>query len=210
MRAIDVKNSLVSLLDAHAAGRFVVTGLKDRRTDAKKIVGMPQVTVYYKSGQFPRNKSSINGPYQHEASLQIEILVGAKAEMDLTAIREGGTPEEIMIALAGKIDAEKIADQKMDETFGVLFDIIMRPQNRTLGMADDPDRWITDFTKGDPAATGAIVVLAAVFTMSYRSREEVTEEVGTLGTAISSRIGISGDTAGSFTEGESAYVKASK
>jgi hypothetical protein len=110
-------------------------------------------------------------------------------------------PEEIAAALAAKTDAEAVVDAKSDETAAVLFDIIMRPQNRTLGLDYDPGRWITNYTKGKPQTTGDLVVLASYFTVTVQVPEETTEETGTPGTTVSHRIGLTPDTGGDTQEG---------
>ena len=184
LAAFAVKNALVSLLENAAAGRYQVSRIHKRKTDAEDILACPQVTCYYDSGTFPRNNSSINGPYQHEATIRVDILTAAEAVVDLDPIKNGGTREAIA-ALAAKIDAEAIVDARAEETAGVLFDIIMRPENRTIGLDDDPDRWITNYNKDKPQTMGAIVILAGYFTMTIRIPEYTAEEAGTSGSTIS-------------------------
>jgi hypothetical protein len=187
--AFAVKAALLDLLEKSAAGRYQVAGVQKRRLDAKNVLAIPSVTVYYDSGSFPKSSSSINGPYQHEASLRVDVVTAAVAEMDLTPVTSGGAPEEIAAALAAKTNAEAAADAKMDETAGILFDVIMRPENRNLGLDYNPGRWITGYTKGRPQTTGAIVILAGYFTLAFQAPEYTTEEIGTPATeGVHSRI----------------------
>jgi hypothetical protein len=200
--AFAVKAALAVLLENAAAGRYRVEGVQKRKLDSKNILDMPSVTVYYDQGSFPKGRSSINGPYQHEATLRVDIVTAAESEMDLEPLTKGGTPEEIAAALAAKTDAEALADAKSDETAAVLFDIIMRPQNRNLGLDYNPGRWITEYKKGKPQTTGDLVVLSSYFTVPVQAPEETTEETGTPGTeGIHNSIGLTPDIAGDTQEG---------
>jgi hypothetical protein len=132
----------------------------------------------------------------------VDIVTAAEAEMDLTPVISGGPPEQIAAALAARVDAEAIADAKADETAWVLFDIIMRPENRTFGLDDDPGRWITGYTKGKPQTTGSIVILAGYFTITFRIPEYTAEEAGTVATeGVHNKIEITEDLKGNVREG---------
>jgi hypothetical protein len=206
--AFAVKNSLITLLSESARGRFTVTGLSDRKTDSGALLETPRVTVEYESGRFPEHLSSVNGPYQHEASVNVVIQAAAMSEMDLTPLKNGGTPEEVLAAFSGREDAYAKVDKIIDETAALVFDIIMRPMNRNLGMDYDAGRWISDFRKGQPSDLGDTVVRAGVFTLTCQVPEYTTEEAGVPGDALYHNIGLSPDTKGSFAEGEGVNVKA--
>jgi hypothetical protein len=180
-----------------------VAGVQKRKLDAKDVLALPSVAIYYESGSFPKSLSGINGPYQHEASVRVDILTAAVAEMDLTPITSGGTPEQIAAALAAKTDAEAAVDAKAEEIAGILFDIIMRPENRDFGLDYNLDRWITGYTKGKPQTTGAIVMLAGYFTLTYRVPEYTTQETGRPGDTISHRLDLTPDAGGDIREGAS-------
>ena len=206
LAAFAVKDALLGLLAKSAAGRYQAAGVRKRKLDAKDVLALPLVTVYYEQGNFPKSSSSINGPYQHEATIRVDIATAAEAEMDLTPITNGGPPEQIAAALAAKSDAEIIVDARADEVAGILFDIIMRPQNRDFGLGYNPGRWITGYTKGRPQAVGAIVILAGYFTLTFQAPEYTAQETGTPGDTISHRLDLTPDTGGDIKEG--AAVKA--
>jgi hypothetical protein len=199
--AFAVKAALTGLLAESAAGRYQVAGVRKRKLDAKDVLALPVVTVYYETGTFPKGSGSINGPYQHGASLRVDIVTAAVAEMDLTPVTSGGPPEQIAAALAARVDAEAIADAKAEETAAVLFDIIMRPQNRTFGLDYNVGRWIMGYTKGRPQTTGAVVMLAGYFTLTVQTTEYTTEEAGTPGAVISHRLDLTPDAGGDTREG---------
>jgi hypothetical protein len=199
--AFAVKAALTSLLETSAAGRYQTAGVQKRKLDAGDVLALPLVTVYYERGGFPKHNSSVNGPYQHDASLRVDIVTAAAAEMDLGPLTNGGPPEQIAAALAAKTDAEAAADAKADETAAILFDIIMRPENRTFGLDDDPGRWITDYVKGKPQTTGAVVILAGYFTLTFQVPEYTASEEGAPGTALRHQIDATPDMGGETREG---------
>jgi hypothetical protein len=201
LATLAVKVALAALLEASAAGRYQVAGVVKRKADAKDVLSVPQVTVYYDQGGFLEAKSSVNGPYQHEATLRVDMLTAAVAEMDLSPIVNGGTNEQIAAALAAKTDAEAIVDTKADEIAGIIFDVIMRPENRNFGLDYNPGRWITGYTRGKPQTMGAIVVLAGYFTITVQVPEYTTQETGRPGTTISHRIDLTTDAGGDIEEG---------
>jgi hypothetical protein len=201
LAAFAVKAALADLLEASAAGRYRVARSVKRLADAEDVLALPLITVYYDRGNFPEGKSSIQGPYQHEADLRVDILTAAAAEMDLTLLTNGGTQEQITAALAAKTDAEVLAEAKADEIAGIVFDVIMRPENRKLGLGYDPARRITSYTRGKPHDTGAIVLLGAYFTVTVRVPEYTAQETGKPGTVISHRIDFTDDAGGETGEG---------
>jgi hypothetical protein len=200
--AFAVKAALAALLENAADGRYQVAGIAKRKLDAYKVLSMPLVTVYYNNGDFPEGKSSINGPYQNESTIRVDIVAAGAAEMDLEPLAKGGTPEEIATALAAKTDAEAVADAKLDETAAALFNTIMNPQNRKLGLDYDPGRWVTSYVKGKPQTVGVLVVLAGYFTISICTPEYTADEVGTPATeGIHNSTGLTPDIAGDTMEG---------
>jgi hypothetical protein len=133
--------------------------------------------------------------------------VAAEAEADLAVIKNpDAEPADIAAALAARQDAETLADQKADGAMSLLFDIIMRPQNRELGTGYDVGRWITDSQKSDPSAMGDLVVLAAGFTLAVQVPEYTTGEEGVPGTGITHNIGLTADLEGTHTDGEGVIV----
>jgi hypothetical protein len=191
MQAFLVRRSLVELLRDNAAGRYNVRSPQRRKDDAGDILKMPQVVVRYRRGNIDEHSSSVNGPYQHEATIAITILCGAVAEADLDGIENpDATPDELAAIMANITDPDEAADEKAEEIISLIFDIIMRPQNRTLGMEDSAGRWIPDIQKYDPMDTGEIVIVPATITLTYQTTEYTTSEVGVPGTMIDSVLGV--------------------
>jgi hypothetical protein len=207
MKAFLVKRSLINLLAAASQGRYNVIGVTSRKTDAEDIREIPQVTVTYRQGRFDESSSSVNGPYQHEATIRIAILAGAVASMDLAAINApGATPEQIAAALAASSNATYDADAKAEATIDIIFDTIMQPMNRDLGTDENAGRWIPDIQKDDPRVRGEIVIVPVVITLTYQVTEITTQEVGTPGNSLHHNIGLSADVSGEVPEGQGVQV----
>jgi hypothetical protein len=211
LKAFEVKTALENLLDENAQGRYNVIGVRNRKNDAYDILKCPQVTVYYKSGQFPKNSSGVNGPYNHDIMFQIDILVGAVSETDISVLQNpDSTPEQIAIALSNSSNAQADADQKTDDLLGLIFDIIMQPQHRTLGTSENADRWIENIQKYPPQEIGEIVIIAATMSLSANATEFTTEEIGVPGNAIHHHIGLTADVSGEAPDGQGVEVFAPK
>ncbi|MFP3041888.1 hypothetical protein LQZ19_08705 [Treponema primitia] len=197
LEAFAVKNALENLLIDKSQGKYFVVGVRNRKTDAKKVWEVPQVTVYYQSGAFPKDHSSIAGPYQHSATIKIELLLGAVATVDLATLKSPtASPADIAAALANSTNATAEVDAKADELLSLLFDIIMQAGNRTLGLDYNPARWITAMQKYPPQTQGEIVLMPASMTMTYEVPEYTTSEEGVPGEVIDTIAQMTADTTG--------------
>lgn len=195
-QAIEIKNALDTLLIASAASRFSVIGARKRSADAEKIASRSQVTTYYDNGSFPKSGGSF-GPFRHDCTLKIDIIVSAPAAVDLSVLQTpDAAPEQIAEALASSSDATAEADQIFDDLAAFIWDIIMRPQNSMLGLDYDPSRWITGIEKNAPASKGALVLVSGTMTMTATALEYPTEEIGKPGAYIDSVINITADKSG--------------
>ena len=178
MEAFLLKNSIADLLEKNAKGRYEVITPQRRKSDAENILAMPEVTVFFAEGSIDR-KSSGNSPYDHDVTFNIHIAVGAKARVNLAVLQNpAATPEQFAAALAESTSANLIVDEKLDELLSVLFDIIMRPEHRNLGVDYFTNRWVRNMKKQNPENIGSIVIGTASITMTARCYETVTGEVG--------------------------------
>jgi hypothetical protein len=142
---------------------------------------MPQVTVYYVSGEFDK-KSSVNSPYDHNCTFRIDVLVASKAKIDLQVFQNpASTPEELAKALGDSDAASVLVDEKTEGLLSALFDIIMSPVNRNLGAEYNTNRWINGFKKMNPENYGSVVMQTASITLSAKCYETVSGETGTPG-----------------------------
>jgi hypothetical protein len=185
VKAFEVKAALQDLITAAANGRYRVIGVKNRSSDAKPINETPQVTVYYTGGQFPKNKSSTSGAYGHDASYTILVLAGAKVGVDLDTLdNPDATDEERAAALNAETDASVVADEKCDAVIASIFNTVMQPMNRTLGLDWNPQRWLTAIEKNPPNKQGGIVLSAASIIITATAMETTDQEIGTDGVSV--------------------------
>jgi len=179
LKAFELKESLEKLLEQHAQERYVVISTQRRKSDAKNILAMPQVTVVYSKGNFDRSKSSVSSPYHHDASFNIHIRMAAKITANLAVLQNpAASAEQLSSALAVATNATLDVDAKLDGLLDVLYDIIMRPEHRKLGCDYIPNRWVPEINKWEPVQEGSIVIGAASITLAAHCEEEVTGEVG--------------------------------
>jgi hypothetical protein len=181
MEAFNLKNAIIRLLSDNAKDRYAVVTPQKRKSDAEGVLQMPQVTVYYVSGEFDK-KSSVNSPYDHDCTFRIDVSVASKAKIDIQVFQNpASAPEELAKALGDSNAASVLVDEKTESLLSVLFDIIMSPVNRNLGTEYNTNRWIDGFKKMNPENYGSIVMQTASITLSAKCYETVSGETGTPG-----------------------------
>ena len=185
MKAFELKKSIEELLDRHANGRYNVVSPQNRKSDAESIFTKPQVTVYYAEGSFDKSKSSVNSPYHHDTSFNIHLVTASKATVDVDTLKNpNATPAQYANALAETNNASALLDAKIDSLLSVLFDILMRPENRKLGTDYNTNRFIPKIKKYDIEKTGAIVIGGATITLTAQCEEEVSGEEAVQGDGV--------------------------
>ena len=179
MKFREIRDSLITLLGNAAAGRYRVTGYQEHVKAADEVVDNERsVTVYYASGNFPKEKGSLRGPNMHNMTFNLELTVASPAKADLTA----SSPAELATSLANLERAAYLADRSLDELFDIIYQVVMDAQNIDLGMSDtDPvaDRWIGDFDKNEPIDRGDFFLLTGSAVLTCAISEDVTGETPT-------------------------------
>ena len=166
-----VRNAILALLNANAAGQFTVEGYQRESHGVDEITGkLRHVSTFYRSGDFDKSKSGwVAGPFKHAMTFAVELLLAEPASMDLTVLdpKVSATPEQRASALAASIEAGANADVSWDELAGLVFNILTDPVNLQLGQTAVviADRWISNLRKSAPAPVGDRVVLSG--TMDY-------------------------------------------
>lgn len=182
LKAFELKDAIIRLLEENAGGRYTVNNPQNRKSDAHNIFNRPTVTVYYAEGNFDKSKSSVNSPYHHDPVFNIHILAGGKSKVNLDVLQNpAATDSQLAEALSNATNASMEVDAKIDDLLSVLYDIIMSPQNRNLGTDGNTNRWIDKISKGTPEPIGAIVTETATITLQAQCSETVTGEIGTPG-----------------------------
>jgi hypothetical protein len=168
-----IKTAISNLLGAQAAGRYTVEGYQRQSHSAEEILGnLRHVTVYYVSGAFPEGESALEqGPYDHEMTFRVELLLSAAATADLTALGDqNATAAQYAAALAASLPASANADSLFDELVDIVWTILIDTPNRDLGLPQYTieKRWIRNIQKEHPLPRGEYMVLAG--TMDYVCR----------------------------------------
>jgi hypothetical protein len=177
-----IKQSIISILNAAASGRYTVIK-SQRQTVAAKELETKFVKVFYRSGNFPNSSSSPYGrPPKHEMAFDIELSVAIKSGVDLSLINdESSTSQQRAAAMLSFDDACLLADDALDELFENVFQVIMNPENYDLGFSKYgiADRWIQDFKKDDALAKGEYAILTGSFQIMCTGDEQISSEIGT-------------------------------
>lgn len=169
------KAAIVSLLGAAAAGRYRVAGYQDQNVSAVEVAGDNRLAqVFYSEGSFPQSASG-RGPFRHNVTVNIELIVSEAAGGNLTALNDPlSTPGDIASALAAFEPAASRADDALDEFFDDVFQVLMAGDNLNLGVSSGlNNRWVNDFKKMDVLPRGEYAVLSGVLTLTFIVEEEV-------------------------------------
>lgn len=185
MRFRTIKANLEAILVAAAAGRYRVVGYQEQASSAEEFLGTDRrVMVVYDSGAFPKDRSGMTGPIHHDIRFNLELVVSAKAKLDLSVLNnEASTGPQRVAALAAREAAGKIADDAMDEFIDIVYQVLMDAENLEIGTGGPPyvmsNRWAQDAQKGEPLPMGALVVLPATIGFACSTTEDITGIEGT-------------------------------
>lgn len=188
-----LQSNITTMLENAAAGRYRVAGFQPKTEDAEESLDTNRlVSVFFSEGQFPKNMNGINGPIQHEVTFRFEFFVTKSAEGDLATINDpGSTPAQIQTALANIKLAEQLADDSLNELFGIIYQIVMDARNRHLGLPRGTiaDRWVDNFRKDRPAEInvargilgGKFITLTGSLDLTCTIDESILGDTGTAG-----------------------------
>lgn len=181
LNIIQVVNDTVALLQANEAGIYKAFGyqvIADTPDEAfisgdQGFLGF--VRVFHKSSIFPISKGSLSGPVDNDFTIALEFKTAAKAQGDLTVLEDDqATDIQKAAALALVINAELIANGKMDQLFSNIYNIIMNLQYRNLGgTIPIGTRWIGQYEKDDPVRNGSLIALTAGATITGTVGEQL-------------------------------------
>jgi hypothetical protein len=176
MRFRTVKTAVKNLLGAAAAGRYTVAGYQDQGLAADETADSSRlVQVFYSEGDFPKSSSGY-GPFTHDLTIKINLIVSEAAGVDLTILdNPAATPAQIAAALAALTPAAERADDSLDELFDHVCQELMKGDNRFLGITSFSvaSLWFTGFKKEQLPPRGEYAVLAGTGTLTLRVEEDV-------------------------------------
>lgn len=195
-----VKDDIVTILGAAAAGRFRVIGYQTQSKNPTEIKNSDRlVQVYYDSGQFPKI-GSMNGSKTHDMTFEIDLSASAPAQGDLSILDNAmATTQQKAAAIAAIKEAADNADTKIDELIEYVFQILMDGRNIDLLHSKGiiSNRWIPSIQKDTLLERGDLIVKTANLKYSCRVMEEVTGDIGTEPATVIIDSGFSGDTGSS-------------
>ena len=190
-----IKAAIKDTLENQSSGNYDVIGYQRQSKSSEEFT--KEVNVFYRSGTFPKSAAGIYGStVKHEIEFEIQYTVSAAAEADLSILNsEVATSEEISEALAAMKDGAYKADEKIDELFSEVWNVIMNAENAFFGLDDYKvqDRWLEDMQKDNPVPQGEYVVLSARSRLTCTVEEIPGGETGTDGTVYNSTVNIQGD-----------------
>lgn len=180
-----IKANLEAILVAAAPGLYRVVGYQEQASSAEEFLGTDRrVMVVYNSGDFPKDKAGMTGQTYHDIRFGLELVVSAKAKVDLSVLNNpGSTGPQRAAALAAREAAGKIADDAMDEFLDIVYQVLMDAENLEIGTGGPPftvfNRWAEDMQKGEPLPLGEMVVLPASIGFTCSTEEDITGVTGT-------------------------------
>lgn len=192
-----IKDAVVSVLGAGAAGKYRVVGYPKRAEAAEENLDtLRSIQVFYSDGEFPKSAGGLSGGVMHDITLGLRLTVAKAASADLSVLQNPvSTPAQFAAALAALQDASKLADDSFDEMADDIYQTIMDARNIDLGLSagDVADRWIGSIRKNDPIPRGEYAVINGTMELTCSVDEEVPEEAGTPITSIEIENPIDGD-----------------
>jgi hypothetical protein len=191
-----VKTALKTILEAGATGKYYVVGGQRQSKGANEDLTVPRVTIYYQSGEFVKSGSSMFQDKKHLPEYRIEITVVSEGTVDLSVLNnEGSSAAEIKAALAAMPDLAEQADNRMDQAFDDIYQVLMAADKYDLDLDIGivRDRWVNNFKKDKPIPRGQYIILSASCNFTCNVTETVTGITGTDGAEIDNTINIEGD-----------------
>jgi len=177
MKFQDIRDAVITLLGTYAGSDFRVLGYQDPSKAAETVLDESRlVEAYFKRGEFPKSGGALNGPFDHEITINLDLTVGKASEGDLAILdNPSADPEDIKTALADYKEAKQLADRSLDELFDKVWIILMAANHMDLGMSEKvSSRWIPDMEKDDPVRLGQYIILTGSTRLTCRVQEEST------------------------------------
>jgi hypothetical protein len=196
-----IKDSIIQLLGSNANNRFQTLGYQRQNKNAAEVLGVLRTAqVYYWAGDFPKDKSSQYGPFQHGATFRIELTAASDAQGDLATIKSGGSSlQQKANALLAFQSASFLCDCSIDEFSDIIFQILMDARNEDLGMPGQvSNRWINRIEKDDIEDRGEYVVLTASMDFSLNTEEQILGDTSGISNGLD--YGVTLDIEGDDTE----------
>lgn len=199
----DLRDSIEALLLANQSTYFRTIGEEKQAPDAREALGnLRFVEVFFNEGD--QGSGSTETLAVHDVKYQLVFTVSATATADTSVLEKdsGATAEQKAAALLASTAGTRIAGQSMDAFYRMVWQIIMDPVNKDLGLAKYTvgKRVLSGFKKGSPVDHGNIVTIMAIADLTANVDEVATGATPT--TAVEPAINVDSEfhTAGEDTD----------
>jgi len=185
---LTIKNALVSVIAGQAQNRYRTIGHKTSRQQAAVFEGMYRsVQVTFEEADFDKSSSRKGGNLAHPLSFKIVFTVAMPSKMDISALDAPWvTINQRAAILEATQTASALAENSLDELYGIVAGVLMDLSNRFLLLDDERiviDGWVGNFKKlnlqdrsrqGISELYGDLVVLMAEMEYSCKTFEDLT------------------------------------
>lgn len=178
-----VRDAVESVLHRDAKDRYEVVGYQPQASGVDSYA-IPVVTVYFRSGDFPKSGGSIAGQNKHDIEFSILMTVAVQPKGDLLTLQDSNaTAAQISYALRTFDNAAREADRLIDQLFSDIYNVVMDARNEHFGLPVGAvsSRWIGRANKGSPTQKGETIILTASADLSCTVVEQVLGDAGVAG-----------------------------
>lgn len=177
-----LRDAIIQLLGDNANGKFRVVGYQQQGATGEENAGESRsVQVYFSKGINPKSAGSMSGSNQHDTLFNLDMTVAMKTAGDVATFNDpNATPAQLIAALQSMQAGEELVQDKLDELYELVYQIIQDPVNRNLGVQDEviASRWLQGFDKDDIMRRGEFAVLTGRSVISARMEERTTGLTG--------------------------------
>lgn len=149
-----IKDNLVTILGAAAAGQYLVAGY---RSQDRAAVPLRLVQVFWSGNTMPDNQAGLTGTFEADTTYTLELQTSATATGDVTALENDASSDgDRATALAEILTAAQNADAQFDELVELITQALLDGTNVDAGTTGPPfiisGRWLPISVK-DPVKT---------------------------------------------------------
>lgn len=179
--AVLSKKAVVTLLGSQAAGRFQVIGYQLQKKAAGPLKDLVLVQCWIDEADIDWDRSSRNGPKEHEIRLKVQFTAAQTGVLDIATIQDlNSTPADRTAALLALIDPAEEANDAIEEAWSAVFEILDDARNLTLGLpaGSISDKSYSNFKADQTQPRGAIGILTATSFLEFRVKEAQLGDLG--------------------------------
>jgi hypothetical protein len=181
LAVITALDTVVNLLTAQAAGRFQIIGYQRQKKPAETKIDNVLVQCWIESADVDWERSSRNGPKEHEVSIKIQFTVAQPATADVATLTNPSASDAARAAaLANLTAADQETSAALYAAWSAVFEILDDARNQTFGLAKGAisDKSFSNFRQDEPPSRGGLAINTATATLEFRVKEAQLGEAG--------------------------------